>query len=103
MKKKFIICFAALLFILPLNCLAGAEGQQAVPFVRDEAGLLTQEQLSEREQQAEATAGRYGCATYILTVEDFRELGLGDDNRARLFHDIVVLHVHGQLYPLHRG
>lgn len=79
MKKKFIICFAALLLILPLNCLAGAEGQQAVPFVRDEAGLLTQEQLSELEQQAEATAGRYGCATYILTVEDFRELGLGDD------------------------
>ena len=41
------------------------------PYVRDEAGLLTEEQVSTLEEQAKTISNAQKCGVYILTVDDF--------------------------------
>ena len=41
------------------------------PYVRDEAGLLTEEQVNALEEQAKTISNAQKCGVYILTVNDF--------------------------------
>ena len=41
------------------------------PYVRDEAGLLTEEQVNTLEEQAKIVSNAQKCGVYILTVDDF--------------------------------
>ncbi len=41
------------------------------PYVRDEAGLLTEEQVNTLEEQAKTISNAQKCGVYILTVNDF--------------------------------
>lgn len=41
------------------------------PYVRDEAGLLTEEQVNTLEEQAKTISNAQKCGVYILTVDDF--------------------------------
>ena len=41
------------------------------PYVRDEAGLLSEEQISALEEQAKTISNAQKCGVYILTVNDF--------------------------------
>ena len=74
MRKKVILSLLlALCLLLPLGGAALASGEMAVPYVTDTAGLLTQAEVMALEGQAEQIAADYGCAPYILVVENYRE------------------------------
>ena len=74
MRKKVILSLLlALCLVLSLGGAALASGQMAVPHVTDTAGLLTQAEVLALEEQAEQIAADYGCAPYILVVENYRD------------------------------
>ena len=73
MKKKCILSLLlALCLVLSLGGAALASNQITMPYVTDAAGLLTNEQVMALEAQAKQIAENYGCAPYILVVDDFR-------------------------------
>ena len=74
MKKKITLSLLlALCLVLSLGGAALASGEMAVPYVTDAAGLLTQDEVLSLEAQAEQIAEYYGCAPYILVVENYRD------------------------------
>ena len=74
MKKKITLSLLlALCLVLSLGGTALASGEMAVPYVTDAAGLLTQDEVLALEAQAEQIAEDYGCAPYILGVENYRD------------------------------
>lgn len=73
MKKKSILSLLlALCLVLSLGGAALASNRITMPHVTDAAGLLTNEEVMALEAQAEQIAQSYGCAPYILVVDDFR-------------------------------
>ena len=73
MKKKCILSLLlALCLVLSLGGAALASNRITMPYVTDAAGLLTNEEIMALEAQAEQIAENYGCAPYILVVEDFQ-------------------------------
>lgn len=72
-KKVILSLLLALCLLLPLGGAALASGEMAVPYVTDAAGLLTQAEVLALEGQAEQIAADYGCAPYILVVENYRD------------------------------
>ena len=80
MKKKITLSLLlALCLVLSLGGVALASGEMAVPYVTDAAGLLTQDEVLALEAQAEQIAEDYGCAPYILVVENYRDYEDTDD------------------------
>ena len=80
MKKKITLSLLlALCLVLSLGGAALASGEMAVPYVTDAAGLLTQDEVLALEAQAEQIAEDYGCAPYILVVENYRDYEDTDD------------------------
>ena len=74
MKKKGILSLLlALCLVLSLGGAALASNQITMPYVTDAAGLLTNEQVMALEAQAKQIAENYGCAPYILVVENYRD------------------------------
>ncbi|MGN0982935.1 MAG: TPM domain-containing protein [Candidatus Limivicinus sp.] len=74
MRKKVILSLLlALCLVLSLGGAALASGEMAVPHVTDTVGLLTQAEVLALEAQAEQIAADYGCAPYILVVENYRD------------------------------
>lgn len=45
--------------------------ESAGPYVRDEAGLLSEEEINALEEQAATISSTWKCGVYILTVKDF--------------------------------
>ena len=79
MKKKLLISLllaACLLTGLGGNALAAAE--YSAVYVTDRAGLLTGNERAQLESMASGIARDYGCAPYIITLEDYRDYGSGD-------------------------
>ena len=72
-KKITLSLLLALCLVLSLGGAALASGEMAVPYVTDAAGLLTQDEVLALEAQAEQIAEDYGCAPYILVVENYRD------------------------------
>ena len=73
MKKKITLSLLlALCLVLSLGGVALASSQITMPHVTDAAGLLTQDEVLALEAQAEQIAEDYGCAPYILVVENYR-------------------------------
>ena len=74
MKKKSILSLLlALCLVLSLGGAALASNRITMPHVTDAAGLLTNEEVMALEAQAEQIAEDYGCAPYILVVENYRD------------------------------
>ena len=74
MKKKITLSLLlALCLVLSLGGVALASSQITMPHVTDAAGLLTQDEVLALEAQAEQIAEDYGCAPYILVVENYRD------------------------------
>ena len=73
MKKKITLSLLlALCLVLSLGGMALASSQITMPHVTDAVGLLSNEEIMALEQQAGQNEDSYGCAPYILVVEDFR-------------------------------
>lgn len=70
MKKRL---FASLLLALCLLLPLGGAALAAVSYVTDEAGLLSAGEIQALESRAGQIAEEYGCAPYILLVQDFRD------------------------------
>ena len=74
MKKKITLSLLlALCLVLSLGGVALASSQITMPHVTDAVGLLTQDEVLALEAQAEQIAEDYGCAPYILVVENYRD------------------------------
>lgn len=71
MKRRFFILMAALMTSLILTVPAGAA-------VTDEAGLLTDTQQQELEQQTQSISQQYGVGVHAVTVDDYRDYTNGD-------------------------
>lgn len=85
MRKVLTVC-VTLLLVLALALPAAA----SYGYVMDEAGLLTAQEQTRLNDYAVRIAETYGVAAYILTVEDFRDLGYGADSFDALwqyYHD----------------
>lgn len=73
MKKKITLSLLlALCLVLSLGGAALASSQITMPHITDAVGLLTQDEVLALEAQAEQIAEDYGCAPYILVVENYR-------------------------------
>ena len=73
MKKRFCTLLLAVLAALTLLLPAWAAGQEAsgTPYISDEAGILTEEEVSTLEARARAIAEEYNFAVNIVTIEDY--------------------------------
>ena len=72
MKKKITAVFTAILLIA-LSVVPGFAQEEKFPYVVDEAYLLTDEEATELESNAEILAGEYGLGVYIITVDDITD------------------------------
>lgn len=74
--KRRILSLLALLLVAVLLCVpvcaVGFEAAQ-LDFVTDAAGLLTDQQWAELEEQAKNISQRYQCGVYIILLDDFTE------------------------------
>ncbi len=76
MKKRSICVFIVLLIAVSMFPFALAEGQDT--FLFDQAGLLTDEQVSELNSLMDQIGDQYGCAVYAVTVTDYTDYVNGD-------------------------
>lgn len=72
-RKRFAALLPALCLVFALGGTASAASLTETPYITDTVGLITQEEAQELETQAERIAMTYGCAPYILVVENFRD------------------------------
>ena len=70
----FLVC---LLLLLTLVLPAQAAQDNAVPYISDTEGLLSDAQVRSLEAQAEALSDTYECAVYVVTVDDYTDYGSG--------------------------
>lgn len=68
--RKFVTFCLSLLLLVSLAVPAAAS-----EYVIDDAGLLTPEQRSALNDYAEAIAGEFGVAVYMMTVDDYSDYG----------------------------
>ena len=68
---KSVILALFMTIVLTIPAFAGTDGQ----YIFDEAGLLDEVQMEELSARAIKIAESYGCAAYVVTVEDFTEYG----------------------------
>ena len=79
LEKKTDYCPAAVpVHVDAPGRFSSAAGQEAIPYVVDEAGILSGDEEDALEESASEIADRYACAPYILTVDDYTRYGSGD-------------------------
>ena len=85
MKRKL----TALLLVLLLAVTLAVPALAAGDWVTDEAGLLTDQQISQLSQRAAALARSSGVGVYIRTVDDYADYGFTDVETASytLYHN----------------
>lgn len=85
MKRKL----TALLLVLLLAVTLAVPALAAGGWVADDAGLLTDRQISQLEQRADALAQSSGVGVYIRTVDDYADYGFSDVETASytLYHN----------------
>lgn len=85
MKRKL----TALLLVLLLAVTLAVPALAAGDWVTDEAGLLTDQQISQLSQRAAALAQSSGVGVYIRTVDDYADYGFTDVETASytLYHN----------------
>ena len=72
MKKIFtFLTIFCLIFVLSLSVSAA----EAVPYVDDQADILTEEEEQKLTELAKLASYKVDCGIYILTVDDFKALG----------------------------
>lgn len=111
MKKRLSILLAllvatALLLVLPALASDGA------PYIRDEALLLTYDEETALEKQAQSIADSTSCAVYVLTVDSIGSQTIRDFAKAyytdnapglrRRAQRHSLLHLHGGPGLCHR-
>ena len=85
MKRRL----SALLLVLLLAVTLAVPALAAGDWVTDEAGLLTDQQISQLSQRAAALAHSSGVGVYIRTVDDYADYGFTDVETASytLYHN----------------
>ena len=82
-RKVFI-----LLLVLSLLAVPAAMAAE-FPYVCDDAGLLTEDQIATLESMGQSAADNYGIGMYIITVDDYNDYGSGDvfEVSYQLYHE----------------
>lgn len=76
MKRNCSLLLLLALLLTLLVVPVSAEAQ--LSHVTDAAGILTYDEWEVLEVRAARLSQQYGCGVYMITVEDYRELGAGD-------------------------
>ena len=71
MKKLLMCLFLCLSLCLSCSVLAAAEGE-SLDYVTDSAGILSENEAKSLNDEAARITERYGCAVYIVTLQDYR-------------------------------
>ena len=71
MKKLFLCLLLCLSLCLSFSVLAAA-ADETLDYVTDAAGILSEQEAKSLNDTAAQIAQRYGCAVYIVTLEDYR-------------------------------
>ncbi len=72
--KHLLSIFAALALVCVMAVPAFAEvANPDFPYLVDDADILTDSEESELEERARAISETYGCAVYIVTVDDYND------------------------------
>ena len=71
MKQLCLCLLLCLCLCLGFSVFACAEGE-TFPYVTDSAKILSESEVQSLEAEASRIAERYGCAVYIVTLEDYR-------------------------------
>ena len=77
MKKK-ILCFILAFFAMFSICASTVSAESQLYNVTDAAGLLSESEMSELENEAEAVSARYGVGVYIVTIDDYHDYSPDD-------------------------
>lgn len=77
MKKK-ILCFILAFFSMFSICASTVSAESQLYNVTDAAGLLSESEMSELENEAEAVSTRYGVGVYIVTIDDYHDYSPDD-------------------------
>lgn len=76
MKKRiaaFWLLLCILVFLLTIPALAASDDSEAeLYYVTDIAGILTDEELDELENEAASISAAYACSTYIVILDNYR-------------------------------
>ena len=71
MKRIWITLLMTITLLLPAGALRAAD--YAGQYVWDTAGILSESEAADLQERARTISEAYGCGTYIVTVEDFRD------------------------------
>lgn len=71
MKKLILFLLLCLCLCLSFTALAAAAGE-TLDYVTDAAGILSEQEARNLNDTATRIAERYGCAVYIVTLQDYR-------------------------------
>ena len=71
MKKLCLCLLLCLCLCFSLPILAGAAGD-SLDYVTDSAGILSEQEAKTLNDTAARLAQRYGCAVYVVTLQDYR-------------------------------
>ena len=76
MKKRIaalLLLLSILVFSLTIPAIAASDDSEAqLDYVTDIAGILTNEELNELENEAASISSTYACSTYILVLDNYR-------------------------------
>ena len=82
MKKKILALFLTLMIltlVFSVHASAEAPGATLPYYVSDVAGILTEQQRTLLESQAQKISAKYDCGIYIVTLDDYREYDADSD------------------------
>ena len=75
MKRNWIAIVLLLVMLTSLAVPAAAEETPVLGYVTDQPGLLTMEQWTELTQRSRNIEKAYGCAVYLVILEDYTSFG----------------------------
>ena len=81
MKKRLMIFMLIALLAIGMAFPASADEETYYEpsFIYDSAGILLADEVMDLDQMAYDTFVNHGCAVYIITIDDYTDLGYGDD------------------------
>ena len=77
--KRIVSLFLSAAFIFSLSFFVQAEGPNASLYVDDRAGILEEEEEAALSAMARDAFLRVNCGIYVLTVENYLDLGYSQD------------------------
>lgn len=91
MKRKWIALVLLTLMLTSLAVPVRAEETVTFGYVTDQAGLLTMDQWTELTKRSQSLESTYGCAVYLVLLEDYKSFGSTPEKAAKYLYETYDL------------